>query len=307
MKYSNWLKEKNFTATNKTVLITGANSGIGYFATLYFASLGAKVIMACRNNNRALLAKNEILTKVPNASINIEILDISSVDSIKSFIEKIKEKYHGIDILVNNAGVYMPKEDKTVDGLNSTIGTNFVGTYFLTEGLKTLLKSHGRIVIVTSLTDKFAHFNSKDPLCDCSKSKGKDYAKSKFYLSCYTTNLQQDNYILQNNISVALVDPGITSTNLLSSEKTSLSKTFANAGKNFLKIFTHSPEKASLVIVSGGTDENLKPFTRIKPRGLFGISGYPKATRISKRFLKKSSLIFPKLENSIKEKHISSS
>ena len=140
MKYLKWLERNNFNAKEKTIIVTGANSGIGFFATKYFAYLGANVIMACRNEEKAKQAKHLIEQEISTAHLSVEIVDLASISSIKTFTKNIKEKYGEIDILINNAGVYMPSNEKTFDGFDMTFGTNFIGTYFLTEKLKTLLK-----------------------------------------------------------------------------------------------------------------------------------------------------------------------
>lgn len=295
MKYTKWLEKQNFNAKSKTIIVTGANSGIGYYSSLYFAHLGANVIMACRNVDKANSAKEKILKDIPTASINIEIVDLSSKTSISSFAKEIKQKYATIDILVNNAGVYMPSQEKTADGYNMTIGTNFLGTCFLTECLKPMFKNNGRIVFVTSLTDIFSKLNSHDPLGNNSKSKNSDYGKSKLYISCYAHTLSSDSLIKSKNITIATTHPGIAATNLLSTSKTSFSKAFAWAGYHFLKIFMHSAEKASLGIVFASLKDSLSTNPRIAPRGLFGISGYPKIKKTPRKIKKQAGFIIKTL------------
>ena len=274
MRYKKWLEKQNFNAKGKTIIVTGANSGIGFFATKYFALLGANVIMACRNPQKAEKAKRQIECEIPNSKLYFEQVDLASKSSINVFAEQIKNKYGEIDILINNAGVYMPSQETTTDGFDMTIGTNFVGTCFLTECLKPLLKYGSRIVFTTSIVDNLYRLNRRNPILSGEKSKYKSYKKSKFLISCYAQTLKNDVLVTEKNITIISAHPGITSTDLFSSKKTTFSKVFSAIAKGFLKVFTHSPEKASLTLVYGALKPSFKN-TRITPRGLFSISGLP--------------------------------
>lgn len=88
----------------KTVIITGANTGIGKETALDLARRGARVILACRDLNRALKSADEIRKKTGNGNVFVEILDLASFDSIRQFSEKINKQEERIDILINNAG-----------------------------------------------------------------------------------------------------------------------------------------------------------------------------------------------------------
>ncbi len=290
MKYLKWLEKQNFNAKNKTIIVTGANSGIGFFACKYFAHLGAIVVMACRNKQRALSAKQKIEKEIPNSKIHIEIVDISSKTSIENFANNVKQKFGEIDILVNNAGVYMPSQKSTLDGFDMTIGTNFLGTYFLTECLKSLLKTNGRIVFTTSIVDQLYKYSKNISLLEPESSKHKTYKKSKFLLSCYAQSLEKDSLILSKNIKVVSAHPGVSSTNLFSSSKTTFSKGFSKVANAFLKLFTHCPEKASLCLVYASLKESFAK-TRIAPKGLFSISGFPTETTHPSKIMKNYKIV----------------
>lgn len=88
----------------KTVVITGANTGIGKETALELAKRGARVIIACRNLNKAIDAANEIRFKSGNGNVIVELLDLSSLNSVKKFASKINSQEDRLDILINNAG-----------------------------------------------------------------------------------------------------------------------------------------------------------------------------------------------------------
>ena len=129
--YTKYL-DKLESLEDKVAIVTGANSGLGFQTALALAYKGARVIMACRNLEKAEIAKDKILKEVENAKIDICKYDQGSFDSIEKFSIYIEENYQHIDYLVCNAGVYFPKVNyRTKDNLELTMGTNYFGTYHL--------------------------------------------------------------------------------------------------------------------------------------------------------------------------------
>ena len=292
MKLSKYLN-KFPSLEGKLYIVTGANSGLGFDVSLHLAHLGASVILACRNFNRALNAKEKILNEVPNAELFIEEYDQADFSSIVSFSQRIKDKYNHIDGLVCNAGVYFPKHDyKTKDGYELTFGTNYLGTYKLINSLKDKLNDNcSRVCIVTSLTATLA--NKRKDINEINKlDRNQIYGYSKYCLSRLCKELSLEN----NNITYNLVHPGIASTNIISSQQTGLPHWFQILGHRFLTLFTHSSKKASLILLEGLLTE--KKDVYIVPRGLFAISGYPKLKKIPKYTNK---LIIEKTKELIKE------
>ena len=135
--------------SGRVIIITGANSGIGFWMTKYLAKKGAKIIMACRSTERAQAAKEKILNKQPDAKIEIEILDLASLKSVKEFSEKFHQKHDRLDILINNAGVMMTPKWQTEDGFEYQIGINHFGHFALTNQLLTLLEKTEKSRIVS--------------------------------------------------------------------------------------------------------------------------------------------------------------
>ena len=276
MKYVNYLNRFE-SLENKLFIVTGANSGLGFDTSLYLAYKGASVILACRNLERAEKAKDKILKEVPSAKLFIEEYDQASFSSITNFSQRVKENYDHIDGLVCNAGVYFPKQDyKTKDGYELTFGTNYLGTYKLISSLKEKLNmDSSRVVIVTSLTATLAN-KSKD-IDEISKlNRNQIYGYSKYCLS----RLAYELILMKSNMSVNLVHPGIASTNIISSQQTGLPHWFQVLGHRFLTVFTHSSQKASLILLEGLLNKNSNQY--IVPKGIFGISGYPKIKKLPK-------------------------
>ena len=117
-KTKKWLtKHANLSLKGKKVLITGSNSGIGYKETEIMLYLGADVIMACRNLQKAEKARDALLQDYPNASIILMELDMADFASIDRFVGKVSQDKIDVDYFVNNAGVFHQPNQKTADGL----------------------------------------------------------------------------------------------------------------------------------------------------------------------------------------------
>ncbi|MGN1294888.1 MAG: SDR family NAD(P)-dependent oxidoreductase [Bacilli bacterium] len=296
MKVEKWLKKNYIDLSKKTVVVTGANSGIGLETCFHLASFNASIIMACRNEGKAKEAKNKILAQYPSVNIEIIKYDQSSFASITSFVEKIKDIK--IDGLILNAGVYFPKADyKTEDGYELTFGTNYLGVYYLLKQLKEKLENDStRVVMVTSLTAFLS--SSKRKITSYKKlSRNKAYGFSKLCLSRLFVALSASSI----NATYRLVHPGITATNILNSEKTGFPSWFSKLGHSFLYLFVHKASKAALCSLLGLIDqEEYKKY--ISPRGPFAISGFPKKKRIPKKYFypdveKETSLIIKEREH----------
>ena len=116
----------------KTVIITGANSGIGFESARVFASHGARVIFACRDPKKAEDAIAQIREGNPAAEMTFIPLDLASLASIRNFTEQFIALYDNLDVLLNNAGVMMVPYGMTVDGFERQLGTNHFGHFALT-------------------------------------------------------------------------------------------------------------------------------------------------------------------------------
>ncbi len=148
-----WTEENIPSLDNKNVIVTGANSGIGFEAAKMLALKGARVIMACRNAEKAARAADMILKKDGGADVEYMHLDLSSLASVSEFAEEYKERYKKLDILINNAGVMATPYRRTADGFEWQFGINHLGHFALTGQLLESLNSTpgSRVVTVPSI------------------------------------------------------------------------------------------------------------------------------------------------------------
>src|SRR3989449_4954217 len=137
---------------NRVFLVTGANSGIGKATALGLARLGGTVVMACRSATRGEAARQDIVRDSGNSRVYLEIVDLASEESTRSFAEEFRKKYTRLDVLINNAGVYTPRREVTPDGLERTFEVNYLSGVLLTHLLLDLLikSAPSRIINVSS-------------------------------------------------------------------------------------------------------------------------------------------------------------
>ncbi|KAM6132370.1 retinol dehydrogenase 13-like [Pterocles gutturalis] len=138
--------------TGKTVIVTGANSGIGKCVALELARRNARTILACRSRERGQAVAEEIRAATGNPAVLLRLLDTSSLASVRAFARDVLREERHLDVLVNNAGVTGLPFAITPEGLEQTFATNYLGPFLLTNLLLDLLKASvpARIVNVSS-------------------------------------------------------------------------------------------------------------------------------------------------------------
>lgn len=254
----------------KTVLITGANGGIGFKTAETLVYLGASVVLACRNPEKAASAREKLFSDYPEADIRVMPLDVADFASIDAFAGDLPD----VDAFINNAGVFHRPGEKTADGLELVMGTNYVGTFRVGEKVLPKLENCGHDVVyinTISLIHKFARVD----FGRFYDEKG-SYARSKLCLARYSEYLA--NKYRGTNIHVFMSHPGIAITGIASHL----------FGKFYIlaKIMPfNSVERSSLAaayILSG----NAPCGSVVGPHILFCGWGNPKVNRKSKRALR---------------------
>ncbi|MBN1388190.1 MAG: SDR family NAD(P)-dependent oxidoreductase [Bacteroidales bacterium] len=263
-----WTEKDIAEQNNKTVIITGSNSGIGFQAAKVFALKGAKVVMASRNNQKSFRAIRKILRKYDKANLEYIHLDLASLDSIKKFVSEFRKKNDRLDVLINNAGVMATPHRKTRDGFEYQFGINHLGHFALTGHLIDLLmKTTGsRVVTVTSI----AHFRGRmyfdDMEGDSWYSRMKGYRQSKLANLLFAYELQKRlRKSGSGTISVA-AHPGISSTNIIWLP-------FPIAQLKSLVLMRAS--KGALSVLMAAADDKVRGGEYIGPGGLWQSFGYP--------------------------------
>lgn len=136
----------------KTVVITGANTGIGFATAKTFVEDGHHVILACRNLEKAQKAQHQ-LAELNKGQVDVVQLDLENLDQVNQTANELISKYDSIDVLVNNAGLMSPLLEQTRDGYEKQIGVNYIGHFLWTLKLLPLVKraSAGRVIHLASM------------------------------------------------------------------------------------------------------------------------------------------------------------
>ncbi|WP_447648310.1 SDR family NAD(P)-dependent oxidoreductase [Microbacterium forte] len=143
--------------TGRTILVTGANAGIGYWCAEILATQGARVLLGCRSAERAQVAVSSIRAQVPGADLDIVPVDLGSLVSVASATASLDER---LDAVICNAGVKAAdRSARTADGLDLMVGTNAIGHFALVAQLDRLLADDARVVAVGSLAHRFAEID----------------------------------------------------------------------------------------------------------------------------------------------------
>jgi NAD(P)-dependent dehydrogenase (short-subunit alcohol dehydrogenase family) len=202
--------------SGRQIIVTGANSGIGYEAALAFAKRKADLVLACRNQDKAKAAADRIQHEAPTARLELIPLDLSDLSSVRAFADSFREGRSQLNALINNAGVMALPKRTTADGFEMQLGTNHLGHFALTGHLLDLLLATpgSRVVNVSSIAHKFGKMRFHDLQWEKSYSKWGAYGQSKLANLLFTHELDRKlKEAGSDTISVAC-HPGWAATNL---------------------------------------------------------------------------------------------
>jgi len=258
----------------KIAIVTGANAGLGLQTAIELARKKIKIVMACRNIEKAEIAKEEILKQVPDAQLDIIKIDLSELSSVRNFAKTFLAKYDSLDLLINNAGVMMPPYQQTKDGLELQMAANYFGHFLLTGLLIEIITKteNSRIISLSSIAHKNASINFKDMQSEKKYSKFGAYGQSKLACLIFSKELQRrlEANNKANSISVA-AHPGASNTELARH----LPKLANFLLTPFLLLVTHSPKNAAKPTLMASLGNNVAGGDYYGPQGFMEMNGDP--------------------------------
>ncbi|KQG96716.1 dehydrogenase [Acinetobacter baumannii] len=202
-------------SVSKRILITGANSGIGFATAENLLKKGNNIVLACRDEEKAKKAQIDLLAKGYSGEVDIVLLDLNSLKSVKEAADLIKQKYEYIDVLINNAGVYREKLLYTEDGYEQQFGVNYLGPFLFTHLLLPSLHQakSGRVIHLSSIM----HWLGDIKPATFRMEQGK-YLASKAYGQSKLANLLFSNALAQKlegtNVTSNAVHPGVINSDM---------------------------------------------------------------------------------------------
>jgi len=213
-----WAPERAPRMDGRTVMITGANSGLGLASARHLSALGANIVMACRNADKAALAAESLRAGSPAVRIEVRSLDLSSLDSIRRFATGLLDTDTRVDVLMNNAGVMATDQRATEDGFDLQFGTNHLGHFALTGLLLPLLAANpdgARIVNVSSLGHRAGRMHLNDPNFEHRPyRRWGAYFESKLANLLFTAELHRRLEAAGSTVTALAAHPGTASTEL---------------------------------------------------------------------------------------------
>jgi NAD(P)-dependent dehydrogenase (short-subunit alcohol dehydrogenase family) len=259
--------------TGRVAVITGANTGIGLTTAQALAGSGARVVLAVRNADKGRAAADQIRAAAPGAEVDVQILDLGSLDSIRSASETLRDRHERIDLLINNAGVMYTPLSRTADGFEMQFGTNHLGHFALTGLLiDRLLAAEGsRVVTVSSMGHRIrAAIHFDDLQSERSYDRTAAYAQSKLANLLFTYELQRRLAAAGATTIAVAAHPGVAATELGGNAQLPV-----RIGMRLLTPFMQRPDAGALPTLRAATDPGVRGGQYYGPSGLGEARGHP--------------------------------
>jgi NAD(P)-dependent dehydrogenase (short-subunit alcohol dehydrogenase family) len=272
--------------TGKTILVTGANSGLGFRSAQALARAGARVILACRNPTKAA----EALTAVKNEATGAEpvsvSLDLADLASVSACVEEVGRFSEHLDVLMNNAGVMAIPRRETVDGFEAQFGTNHLGHFALTGRLLPLLLQAPapRVVTTSSQAHRTGKMRWDDVQWRKRYRKWFAYGQSKLANLLFAFELDRRTRDKGTTLVSVAAHPGYAATHLQAVGP-------EMAGNNLMRRFTdignslvaQSDTQGAWPQLYAATMGDVAGGTYYGPGGVFQMRGHPTLVRASRR------------------------
>jgi len=264
--------------TGKTVIVTGANSGIGFDTASALYKAGATVVVTAREQGKADYAVYEMLETAGTGILEATVLDLSKPESIKEFADRFSKNHHSLDLLINNAGIMAPPASKTEMGYELQFAVNFLGHFSLTAYLYPMLKATtgARVVTVTSLAYLSGQIDFENIKMEKGYRANREYAQSKLADLLFTIELQRRIDRWGDNVLSVAAHPGLTDTNL----SRHMTEEIYIATTERLGVLMPSAQGALSTLYAAVFGE-VKKAGLYGPDGEDGLSGYPAYTATS--------------------------
>jgi NAD(P)-dependent dehydrogenase (short-subunit alcohol dehydrogenase family) len=273
---SKWTPRQMPPLQERLAIVTGANSGIGYQAARYLSRAGATVILACRNQEKGEAARAKIASENAAARVELRVLDVADLDSVRSFAAEFANEGRALDLLINNAGVMaIPERRTTPQGFEMQFGTNHLGHFALTGLLLPALlrQPNSRVVTVASIAHKGGKLNFDDLNAERSYDPRGAYQQSK--LANLVFGLEFDRRLRARSANTAslIAHPGVAVTNIVSNGMGTGMK--GRIVGTLLPLVAQSDDRGSWPLLYAATSPQARGGGYYGPDGIAEIKGTP--------------------------------
>ena len=269
-----WTADQIPDQSGRLAVVTGANSGLGLVTARELARAGATVVPTARQPGKLASARGTILAHAPEAELDARILDLASLDSVRSFATAVAADHPRVDILINNAGVMMPPRSETADGFELQFGTNHLGHFALTGLLLDALAAGtgSRVVTVSSLEHRPGRLDFDDLQSEHDYAPRGAYQQSKFANAVFGLELDRRLRAAGLPIASVLAHPGYSATNLQVTGPTGVMKAVLAVGNRLL---AQSAERGALPQLYAATAPDVEGGQFYGPDGFQQARGAP--------------------------------
>ena len=267
----------------KRVLITGANSGIGYHAALKLARKGAQVVLASRDQRRGEDALARLHADSPGTHTELVVFDLASLASVRDFAQRELAQHRPLHLLINNAGVMAPpKRLETEDGFELQFGTNVLGHFALTAWLRPALElaaaaesdDRPRVVTIASIAHKRGQLNFDDLQSTKNYSPMRAYQQSKLADLMFAFELDRRLRAANSRVMSVAAHPGVASTNLFhAGDYSSFEKTVRNLLGHVIGIVLNTDSEGALPTLYAATARDAEAGGYYGPQGFQEMTG----------------------------------
>ncbi|MBK5219004.1 MAG: SDR family oxidoreductase [Thermoleophilia bacterium] len=277
-----WTAEDIPDQSGRTVVVTGANSGLGLATASALAAAGANVVMACRNTAKADAGAAAIRDRHGDASVVVETLDLADLASVRGFAERFAANYGSLDLLVNNAGVMASPRRLTKDGFELQLGTNHLGHFALTGLLLGQMQGRddARVVTVSSTAHKLGRINFDNLQGERRYFRWFAYCQSKLANVLFMAELERRLRTAGSAVKSLAAHPGYADTNLQTAAPPAIDRAIFAVSNRLL---AQNSEMGALPQLYAATRPNLDGGLFIGPDGFEEQRGYPKVVGVARR------------------------
>jgi len=263
----------------KTVVVTGANSGLGLVTARELARKGAHVVLTARTQEKGDRAAQEIEAAAPGARTEVRLLDLASLESVRAFAAGVAEAHPAIDVLVNNAGVMMTPKGTTADGFETQFGTNHLGHFALTGLLLEAIT--GRVVTVSSIEHKPGRIAFDDLQGEVKYGPRTAYQQSKLANAMFALELDRRLRASGSEVISVIAHPGYSDTALQTSGPTGIARLAMKYIGN--KVIAQSADRGALPQLYAATAVDVQGGEFIGPDGFNEMRGDPTRVQPTQR------------------------
>jgi NAD(P)-dependent dehydrogenase (short-subunit alcohol dehydrogenase family) len=255
-------------------VVTGANSGLGLVTARELARAGAQVVLACRNVAKGEAARREIEAAAPGAPVELEELDLASLESVREFAERYRAAHDGLDLLINNAGVMAPPRRRTADGFELQFGTNHLGHFALTGRLIGTMEGRedARVVTLSSHMHRTGRIAFGNLGGERRYFRWSAYSQSKLANLLFALELERRLSAAGSTIKSMAAHPGYSATNLQSAAAPLVDRLLMKVGN---VVIAQNDEMGALPTLYAATEPGLPGGTYAGPDGFTEQRGHP--------------------------------